>query len=331
MNAINPLSNGLASLLDVLGVSGGRKLRSSSGVSASTAAEPLRAPGLPVQPVDRVEISDHARQASTEAGELPDSPLDGEASHAHGREVGSHSDGASALGSVKELTPEQEKQVAELRDRDREVRAHEQAHKAAGGQYAGAPSYEFQTGPDGKRYAVGGSVPIDTSPVAGDPEATIRKMDQIRRAANAPAQPSGADRAIASQAARTQAEARAELARERTESLTGGGESGEVATSAPLNAGVREGAEAVVGLDGRSLPALESERADEAAGSAIAPSPGAASLGPPEARATDARDAVTRQALSAYGASRPLERTPDLTSDSTSPSKNRESGLDRLA
>ncbi|MEQ9335590.1 MAG: putative metalloprotease CJM1_0395 family protein, partial [Miltoncostaeaceae bacterium] len=29
-------------------------------------------------------------------------------------------------------------------------------HAAAGGQYAGAPSFTYQTGPDGKRYAVGG-------------------------------------------------------------------------------------------------------------------------------------------------------------------------------
>ncbi|MEL7393699.1 MAG: putative metalloprotease CJM1_0395 family protein, partial [Pseudomonadota bacterium] len=47
-----------------------------------------------------------------------------------------------------ELSEEEQAQVDELKARDREVRAHEQAHAAVGGQYAGAPSYTFQTGPD---------------------------------------------------------------------------------------------------------------------------------------------------------------------------------------
>jgi hypothetical protein len=48
--------------------------------------------------------------------------------------------------------------------------------------------------PDGCDYALGGEVAIDTSAIAGDPEATLRKMEQIRRAALAPANPSGQDR-----------------------------------------------------------------------------------------------------------------------------------------
>ncbi|MBM3573452.1 MAG: hypothetical protein FJX52_14025 [Alphaproteobacteria bacterium] len=99
-----------------------------------------------------------------------------------------------------ELTEEERQQVAKLRARDLEVRQHEQAHAAAGGQYAGAPSYDYQVGPDGKRYAIGGQTPIDASPVPGDPQATVRKMEQVRRAALAPASPSGADLAIAAAA-----------------------------------------------------------------------------------------------------------------------------------
>ena len=114
-----------------------------------------------------------------------------------------------------ELSEAEAQEVEELEARDREVRTHEQAHKAAGGQYAGAIHLEYETGPDGKRYAVGGEVPIDVSPVRGDPEATIRKMDQVRRAALAPAQPSGADRAVAVQASQIALEARSELAAER--------------------------------------------------------------------------------------------------------------------
>lgn len=113
-----------------------------------------------------------------------------------------------------DLTEAEQRQVEELRARDREVRAHEQAHKSVAGPYAGAISYEYQTGPDGVRYAVGGSVPIDTS-AEDDPEATVAKMDVVIRAALAPAEPSSADRAIAAQARATRAEASAELQAQR--------------------------------------------------------------------------------------------------------------------
>ena len=108
-------------------------------------------------------------------------------------------------------------EIAELASRDREVRAHEQAHAAVGGAYAGAPTYTFARGPDGKRYAVGGEVSIDTSPIPNDPEATLRKMELVQRAALAPAEPSAQDRRVAAQAAAQAAEARAELAQLRRE------------------------------------------------------------------------------------------------------------------
>jgi hypothetical protein len=84
-------------------------------------------------------------------------------------------------------------QIQELAARDREVRAHEQAHAAVAGQYGSSPTYTFVRGPDGVSYAVGGEVQIDTAPISGDPEATLRKAQQLRRAANAPAEPSGQD------------------------------------------------------------------------------------------------------------------------------------------
>lgn len=102
-------------------------------------------------------------------------------------------------------------QIQELAARDREVRAHEQAHAAVAGQYAGSPTYSFVRGPDGVSYAVGGEVSIDTSPIPGDPEATIRKAQQLRRAANAPADPSSQDGSVAALAAQMEQQARAEL------------------------------------------------------------------------------------------------------------------------
>ncbi len=108
----------------------------------------------------------------------------------------------------------EQKRIAELKARDQEVKVHEQAHAAIGGQYAGAPSYEYETGPDGQQYAVGGEVRIDVSPVPNDPRATIQKMQQVKAAALAPAEPSSADRSVAAQASRTLMEAQADLAAE---------------------------------------------------------------------------------------------------------------------
>lgn len=124
--------------------------------------------------------------------------------------------------SGEPLSDEEAKQVNELKQRDREVRNHEQAHKAAAGQYArGGPVYQYQQGPDGRRYAVGGHVSIDTAPVKGDPEATIQKMQVVQRAALAPAEPSSQDRAVAAHAARQAAQARVELQKQRQAEAAG--------------------------------------------------------------------------------------------------------------
>ena len=125
------------------------------------------------------------------------------------------------LPSGAELTPEEQKQVDELKARDQEVRIHEMAHVLAGGAFVtSGPSYTYQTGPDGKGYAVGGSVGIDTSPITGDPEATIQKMQTVAAAALAPAQPSGQDMKVAAAARQTVAKARAELAQSSTSAST---------------------------------------------------------------------------------------------------------------
>lgn len=116
-----------------------------------------------------------------------------------------------------ELSEEEKAVVEELKARDREVRAHEAAHAATGAPYASSPTYEFQRGPDGRQYAVGGQVSIDTSPIPGDPEATIKKMETVRRAALAPAKPSGQDLAVARNAAAAAQTASADVAKERAE------------------------------------------------------------------------------------------------------------------
>jgi len=127
----------------------------------------------------------------------------------------------STSSPKKELSPtelvqreDERRLLQELAARDREVRQHELSHAAAGGSYAGAPTYEFERGPDGQLYAVAGEVKIDTSAVPDDPEATLEKAEVILRAALAVAEPSAQDRAVAARAAVMAAEARAEIAQQ---------------------------------------------------------------------------------------------------------------------
>jgi len=108
----------------------------------------------------------------------------------------------------------EQRKLAELKKRDAEVRAHEQAHASVGGDLAAAPSYEFELGPDGKQYAVGGEVNIDLAMVPGDPQATIVKMQKVKAAALAPADPSSADRSVASEAAKRILQAQSELSQQ---------------------------------------------------------------------------------------------------------------------
>lgn len=129
--------------------------------------------------------------------------------------------GQSGGAQGRELTDEEEKQVRELKQRDREVRAHEQAHARVGGSYASAPTYEFQAGPDGKKYAVGGEVQIDAAPIPGKPEATIRKLDIVIRAALAPAEPSSQDLQVAQKARDDKIKAQAELRAQKQAELNG--------------------------------------------------------------------------------------------------------------
>ena len=127
---------------------------------------------------------------------------------------------ATSIGN-QELTPEEKQEVKELKNRDREVRAHEMAHLSAAGPYAqGGARFEYKSGPDGKRYAVGGEVAIDTSEVSNDPEATIQKMRIVRKAALAPSEPSAADRAIAAKASQKEAKARQEILIQKSETST---------------------------------------------------------------------------------------------------------------
>lgn len=165
---------------------------------------------------------------------------------------------AGATTGGRTLTPEQQQVVAELRQRDAEVRQHEAAHQAAGGAAAGGASFEYQRGPDGKNYAVGGEVQVDVSS-GGTPEATVSKMDQVKAAALAPAEPSSQDQRVAAMADAIKMQAQQELRQQKTKGDekggTGGGE--EAAASASETAGSAEsGSESGSGAAGGGFSAI---------------------------------------------------------------------------
>ena len=193
-------------------------------VSSQYAAYSTTAAFFPSQGTGRPTGEDHlvatGPGVSTDSADL--SPEGIQAS----RESAAQKNGESAKQRNTEteeatFTAEELKQLSELKGRDREVRAHEQAHLSVAGQYAaGGASYTFQRGPDGNSYAIGGEVPIDISSET-TPEATILKMRTVRRAALAPADPSGADRQIAAQASAKELQARQEMTEELQKNLSG--------------------------------------------------------------------------------------------------------------
>ncbi|PKH32522.1 putative metalloprotease CJM1_0395 family protein [Shewanella sp. ALD9] len=134
------------------------------------------------------------------------------------------------------------KQIDQLAQRDTEVKTHEQAHAAVGGSLAQSPSYQYEKGPDGRRYAVDGEVNIDVSTVDGDAQATLSKMQKVYAAAMAPVQPSMADIRVAAQALQNMNEAKKELITSNSDALsstttnTSISQNSQTLTNDPLNA-----------------------------------------------------------------------------------------------
>lgn len=186
-------------------------LFSQRSAAPHAAGNPVSSPG---QPSPSVAIDSAAREVRNS----PLAPVSASSASARTEQEKTRADAEQAIEKQRHARQEQliQNEIKALAARDREVRAHEQAHMAAGGQYAGAATYQYQRGPNGVNYAVGGEVPISTSEEA-TPEATLRKAQIIRRAALAPAEPSPQDRKVAAMATQMESAARAEIARERTE------------------------------------------------------------------------------------------------------------------
>jgi len=101
--------------------------------------------------------------------------------------------------SIKNYDQEDfERVLSKFKKSDSDIRTHEQIHATIG--HTTAPiSYSYQKGPDGKMYAVGGAVRLDTS-IPDDPKAAQFKLDQLKRASNGPSDLSSSDITISTQA-----------------------------------------------------------------------------------------------------------------------------------
>jgi len=175
---------------------------SSAGLMRNS-LERSSASGSSAKEKDTVSISQHGREQAEK----------------NGKDATTKQTNPAEPANSAQLDSRELQQLNTLKQRDREVRTHEQAHLSAAGQYArGGASFSFQKGPDGHSYAVGGEVGIDVGEER-TPEATIAKMQTVKRAALAPANPSQADRRIAAQAAVKEAEANKELLQQRQEEL----------------------------------------------------------------------------------------------------------------
>lgn len=172
-------------------------------------ADKVRTPGQPPAPVtyERPQIQPDV-QAATDNG------TGQEKDNAQDESAGKQDAQSEQQSQQQEQQNLQE--IEQLKARDQEVRTHEQAHAAKGGQYAGSPQYEYTTGPDNKRYVTDGEVSIDISE-AQTPEQTLRKMEQVRAAALAPAEPSSQDLKVAAEAAQKALEARSEITAQASE------------------------------------------------------------------------------------------------------------------
>jgi hypothetical protein len=113
---------------------------------------------------------------------------------------------------IGDMTLEQANELKRIQGKADKVVSHEGAHAMVGGTLMlGGPAFQYELGPDGEVYEASGQSRIDMSPLAGNPQATIFKMQHVKRAAMAPLNPSGADRVVASQADQIENQARNQL------------------------------------------------------------------------------------------------------------------------
>ncbi len=126
----------------------------------------------------------------------------------------------SLPGSGESIPEELDPRIRRFREIEKEVLAHEAAHAASAGGMGWPVVYRYATGPDGRRYIVGGHVTIGV-PKGRTPEEQLRILSRVIGAALANPDPSPGDKAAARWAARAELEALRELQAARSDSLEG--------------------------------------------------------------------------------------------------------------
>ncbi len=82
----------------------------------------------------------------------------------------------------RQPSPEEQKEIEKIRKNSRNVKRRELVYRAVVGNHVrGAVSFQYETGPDGMKYATAGHTAIDTRPIINNPEASIRKAQAIKR------------------------------------------------------------------------------------------------------------------------------------------------------
>lgn len=144
--------------------------------------------------------------------------------------------GTEISSNGRKLSQEEQKEVERIKRIDREVRRRELANRAVAGEYArGAVSFEYVTGPDGKKYAVEGHINIAVRSVPNNPKATIRKAQAIRKI-NLTSGNSPQGRSVSAEVARMEREARMELKteqRKESDNVTKAGNAVETTDTTP--------------------------------------------------------------------------------------------------
>lgn len=195
---------------------------SHSGAEKGVASDKDRA-RTPAQTNEQVDFSNLRKHAEHAGSSISEHKGEHDSEHNEHQETAEQDNSQNKQQADNETKQEQaiasaeQKVIKQLQTRDQEVRQHELAHASAGGSATGAPSYSFEVGPDGKKYATSGEVSVDLSTVPNDPQATITKMQKIHAAALAPANPSTQDTRVAATASRIILEAQSEILSQKNE------------------------------------------------------------------------------------------------------------------
>lgn len=127
---------------------------------------------------------------------------------------------AASAAESSVVTTDDLRELRDLQRSDRQVRVQENLQRQLAAEFVrGAPVYEFEEGPDGRRYAVGADSDFQLpNQASSDPRQAARDAASARQAALASAVSSPAEQAFAARAASAEARARAEITREVADS-----------------------------------------------------------------------------------------------------------------